>query len=114
MHGMVSSISKMLFCRGCDHCEEWYHGDCIGVTEKDAKYIKKFYCKECREKNKHLKVVYKSKYADKMKEKELVSKDKEGDKKHKDKKKKKDKDKDRDRERDRKHKDEKVLSTTLK
>jgi len=95
------------FMIGCDHCEEWYHGDCIGVTEKDAKYIKKFYCKECREKNKHLKVVYKSKYADKMKEKELVSKDKEGDKKHKDKKKKKDKDKDRDRERDRKHKDEK-------
>jgi len=53
---------------GCDHCEEWYHGDCINVTQRESKYIKKFYCKECREKNPTLEVVYKSKYADKVRE----------------------------------------------
>merc|ERR1712133_739 len=95
------------FMIGCDHCEEWYHGDCIGVTDKDAKYIKKFYCKECREKNKHLSVVYKSKYADKIKEmNEKASKEKKHKEKDRDKekKKKKDKDRDRDRERDKDHK----------
>lgn len=30
--------------RGCDACEEWYHGDCINITEKDAKHIKQFFC----------------------------------------------------------------------
>jgi len=30
--------------RGCDACEEWYHGDCINITEKEAKHIKQFFC----------------------------------------------------------------------
>ena len=34
--------------RGCDNCEEWYHGDCIGVTQRDAKIIKVFFCQTCR------------------------------------------------------------------
>ena len=41
---------------GCEHCDEWYHGDCVNVTEKDAKYIKRYYCKECRDKNPNLHV----------------------------------------------------------
>ena len=96
--------------RGCDHCEEWYHGDCIGVTEKEAKFIKKFYCIECREKNKHLKVVYKRKYADKIKERSDKEHKKDKKERRKEKKKKKDNDKDRewdkdkDRDRDRSHK----------
>ena len=107
---MISSIIP-LYSRGCDHCEEWYHGDCIGVTDKDAKYIKKFYCKECREKNKHLSVVYKSKYADKIKEmNEKASKEKKHKEKDRDKEKKKkkyrDREKDRDRDKDqKKHRD---------
>merc|ERR1711983_115868 len=84
------------FMIGCDHCEEWYHGDCIGVTEKEAKFIKKFYCIECREKNKHLTVVYKRKYADKIKDRSVKEYKKDKKKKH--------KDRDRDRDRDRSHK----------
>lgn len=34
----------LLFYSGCDACEEWYHGDCINITEKEAKYIKQFFC----------------------------------------------------------------------
>eukprot|EP00090_Calanus_glacialis_P003794 TRINITY_DN12824_c0_g1_i1.p1 TRINITY_DN12824_c0_g1~~TRINITY_DN12824_c0_g1_i1.p1 ORF type:complete len:692 (-),score=257.36 TRINITY_DN12824_c0_g1_i1:138-2213(-) len=99
------------FMIGCDHCEEWYHGDCINVTEKESKYIKKFFCKECREKNSHLSIVYKSKFNEKQKEQEERLKRKEHkDQREKEKKKKKDKDRERDRSRDRdkykeKHKD---------
>eukprot|EP00095_Tigriopus_kingsejongensis_P009703 maker-scaffold1466_size39939-snap-gene-0.7 protein:Tk09703 transcript:maker-scaffold1466_size39939-snap-gene-0.7-mRNA-1 annotation:"phd finger and cxxc domain-containing protein cg17446-like" len=57
------------FMIGCDHCEDWFHGRCIQVTEKEAKYIKKFFCPECRKKNPALKVVYKSKYLEKYPEK---------------------------------------------
>eukprot|EP00092_Neocalanus_flemingeri_P030192 GFUD01032771.1.p1 GENE.GFUD01032771.1~~GFUD01032771.1.p1 ORF type:complete len:695 (-),score=259.24 GFUD01032771.1:410-2494(-) len=97
------------FMIGCDHCEEWYHGDCINVTEKEAKYIKKFFCKECREKNNHLAIVYKSKFVDKQKEQEEKLKKKES-KEHreKEKKKKKDKDRERDRSRDRDRHKEKL------
>jgi len=87
---------------GCDHCEEWYHGDCINVTEKEAKYIKKFYCKECREKNSHLSIVYKSKYNEKQKEQEEKMKRKEQkEQREKEKKKKKEKIRERDRSRSR-------------
>ena len=55
---------------GCEHCDEWYHGDCVNVTEKDAKYIKRYYCKECREKNPNLHVVYKSKFKEIIRERE--------------------------------------------
>ena len=41
-------INVLKYFRGCDLCEEWYHGDCIGVTEKDAKSIKTFFCHFCR------------------------------------------------------------------
>ncbi|KAJ8301982.1 hypothetical protein KUTeg_020969 [Tegillarca granosa] len=49
------------FMIGCDNCEEWYHGDCIGVTEKDAKSIKQFFCEACRKKNPLLEIKYKTK-----------------------------------------------------
>ena len=55
---------------GCEHCDEWYHGDCVNVTEKDAKYIKRYYCKECRDKNPNLRVVYKSKFKEVIRERE--------------------------------------------
>ena len=71
------------------------------MTEEHSKYIKKFYCVECRDKNSHLAVVYKSKYADKIKELKESKKSK----KHKE-----DRDKDRDRER-KKHKHDRKNET---
>jgi len=100
---------------GCDHCEEWYHGDCVNISEKESKYIKRYYCKECRNLNSQLHIVYKSKYKeerekhhhkksshhDREKEERKKEKEKEERKKEKEKKrKKKDKEKDRDREDD--------------
>ena len=52
-----SDTSRFMIC--CDHCEVWYHGDCISVTEQYSKKIKKFYCLICREKNPRLEIVFK-------------------------------------------------------
>uniref|UniRef100_T1KQN3 CXXC-type zinc finger protein 1 n=2 Tax=Tetranychus urticae TaxID=32264 RepID=T1KQN3_TETUR len=46
------------FMIGCDSCNEWYHGDCISITEQLAKTITKFYCLMCRDRNPSLKIQY--------------------------------------------------------
>uniref|UniRef100_A0A8C8CNT6 Bromodomain PHD finger transcription factor n=1 Tax=Oncorhynchus tshawytscha TaxID=74940 RepID=A0A8C8CNT6_ONCTS len=33
---------------GCDLCTNWYHGECVGVTEKDAKKMDDYICSECK------------------------------------------------------------------
>ena len=35
------------FMIGCDECEEWYHGACIGLTEAQADKLEKFVCIRC-------------------------------------------------------------------
>ena len=42
------SLSTCLCDRGCDSCSEWFHGNCIGVSEKAAKAIRVWYCPSCR------------------------------------------------------------------
>ncbi|KAG5451025.1 CXXC-type zinc finger protein 1 [Clonorchis sinensis] len=48
------------FMIACDRCEEWYHGDCINVTPKQAEQIETFYCHQCRRKDSSLQINYKS------------------------------------------------------
>lgn len=38
------------FMIGCDHCEEWYHGVCVGVTESRAERCEKYACIRCSSK----------------------------------------------------------------
>uniref|UniRef100_A0A8C7T5X3 Bromodomain PHD finger transcription factor n=1 Tax=Oncorhynchus mykiss TaxID=8022 RepID=A0A8C7T5X3_ONCMY len=33
---------------GCDLCTNWYHGECVGVTEKEAKKMDDYICSECK------------------------------------------------------------------
>jgi PHD-finger len=33
----------------CDLCNEWYHGDCVGVREKQK--LDYFHCDSCKEKS---------------------------------------------------------------
>ncbi|KAF9148408.1 hypothetical protein BG015_009855 [Linnemannia schmuckeri] len=38
------------FMIACDGCDDWFHGDCVGVAEKDSDMVDKYYCKRCEEK----------------------------------------------------------------
>ncbi|KAJ8002115.1 hypothetical protein DPEC_G00176460 [Dallia pectoralis] len=33
---------------GCDLCTNWYHGDCVGILEKEAKKMDDYICSECK------------------------------------------------------------------
>ncbi len=33
----------------CDSCDEWFHGECVNITPKEAESMKKYVCTECRE-----------------------------------------------------------------
>lgn len=35
------------FMIGCDGCEEWYHGPCVGMTEEQAAKFDKYVCVRC-------------------------------------------------------------------
>lgn len=50
--------NRFMIC--CDACEEWYHGDCIKITEKESKNIKKYFCDRCREIDPTMRTVFKS------------------------------------------------------
>jgi hypothetical protein len=39
------------FMIGCDDCEEWYHGSCIGVSESRADRYEKYSCVRCSTKS---------------------------------------------------------------
>uniref|UniRef100_A0A8C4QH11 CXXC-type zinc finger protein 1 n=1 Tax=Eptatretus burgeri TaxID=7764 RepID=A0A8C4QH11_EPTBU len=49
------------FMIGCDMCNEWFHGDCINITQKIAKSIKQWYCDRCRENDPSLAIRYRQK-----------------------------------------------------
>lgn len=86
-----SDIERFMI--GCDHCNEWYHGDCIGVTQIAAKHIKSYICEVCRKLKPNLKIKYKNDM------KPLFEDDRRKRHKHKKEKKKKKKHKSGDRER---------------
>lgn len=35
------------FMIGCDGCEEWYHGPCVGISEEQGEKIDKYVCVRC-------------------------------------------------------------------
>ncbi|XP_019716371.1 CXXC-type zinc finger protein 1a isoform X1 [Hippocampus comes] len=49
------------FMIGCDSCTEWFHGSCVGVSEKAAKTIRVWFCPTCREGNPSLEIKHRQK-----------------------------------------------------
>ncbi|XP_063224982.1 nucleosome-remodeling factor subunit NURF301 isoform X2 [Bacillus rossius redtenbacheri] len=33
---------------GCDLCNNWFHGECVGITEESSKSLAEFVCTECK------------------------------------------------------------------
>lgn len=33
---------------GCEHCSNWFHGDCVGVSEEMSKTMEEYVCADCR------------------------------------------------------------------
>ena len=44
--GRVEDGSFMI---GCDICDNWYHGDCIGISKDEASRMDSYLCPRCRE-----------------------------------------------------------------
>ncbi|XP_048873523.1 CXXC-type zinc finger protein 1-like [Brienomyrus brachyistius] len=42
----------------CGNCNEWFHGNCINVTEKMGKTIQEWYCEKCRSRDGSLEIKY--------------------------------------------------------
>nr|CAH7737126.1 unnamed protein product [Callosobruchus chinensis] len=34
---------------GCDLCNNWFHGDCVDITEESSKTLTEFICQECKQ-----------------------------------------------------------------
>uniref|UniRef100_A0A671KZQ0 CXXC-type zinc finger protein 1 n=1 Tax=Sinocyclocheilus anshuiensis TaxID=1608454 RepID=A0A671KZQ0_9TELE len=47
------------FMIACDNCSEWFHGDCINISEKMSKTIRVWYCEKC--KNESLEIKFRPK-----------------------------------------------------
>lgn len=40
------------FMIACDKCNEWFHGECIGISEKQGEFIHLYFCDNCSKSNK--------------------------------------------------------------
>lgn len=34
---------------GCDLCNNWFHGECVDITEESSKSLTEFVCEECKQ-----------------------------------------------------------------
>ncbi|KAG0286300.1 hypothetical protein BGZ96_009552 [Linnemannia gamsii] len=48
-----TAYDESRFMIACDGCDDWFHGDCVGVAEKDSVMVDKYYCKRCEDKGRH-------------------------------------------------------------
>ncbi|RUO95497.1 hypothetical protein BC936DRAFT_143904, partial [Jimgerdemannia flammicorona] len=38
------------FMIGCDGCDQWFHGECVGVSESESELVDMYYCPDCTDK----------------------------------------------------------------
>ena len=67
LFGMESNANLYCYCKygesgimvNCEKCNEWFHDECIGLSEDEISNIIEFYCIECLNKDKHISIKYK-------------------------------------------------------
>lgn len=42
----TSCLSR--FYIGCDRCQNWYHGRCVGILQSEANHIDEYVCPQCQ------------------------------------------------------------------
>ncbi|XP_050524287.1 CXXC-type zinc finger protein 1 [Daktulosphaira vitifoliae] len=82
------SSDSSRFMIGCDACEDWYHGDCIGITRKQSKLIKQYFCDKCKSEDSSLKTIFKtsisrSEYKEKIDQYDINKRENRGKHRHK-------------------------------
>lgn len=35
------------FMIACDRCDDWFHGECIGISEKESEFVDLYFCTKC-------------------------------------------------------------------
>lgn len=35
------------FMIACDRCDDWFHGECIGINEKGSEFVDLYFCTKC-------------------------------------------------------------------
>lgn len=44
----MSLILTRRFYIGCDRCQNWYHGRCVGILQSEANHIDVYVCPQCQ------------------------------------------------------------------
>lgn len=44
---VINYWTSCRFYVACDRCYKWFHGKCIGITEKKAQKMDSWVCREC-------------------------------------------------------------------
>ncbi|CAF1132614.1 unnamed protein product [Adineta steineri] len=58
LYCLCRSSDCSTFMIACDACNIWYHGICIGMSEKESAKIENFFCHQCRHKKPSLQIKY--------------------------------------------------------
>ena len=37
---------------GCDRCQDWFHGKCVGISQKEADTMDVYLCPKCQQQDK--------------------------------------------------------------
>ena len=43
----LQPYDEFQFYIGCEECEDWFHGRCVGIKKADAERIEEYLCPKC-------------------------------------------------------------------
>lgn len=47
-HFIYTLLFRFRFYVGCDICNNWFHGSCVGITENMSRGMSEYVCEECQ------------------------------------------------------------------